>query len=895
MTSRSEFVRGSTDPADLVARARIDPVGVRREASMWLRSDDLTADERVPLLLACGWADYERSLFEPAMSVLSDAGELIDEGHGAAFRAQHVQASSAVLGRQGRFDEVAALAERAIDAASGIERAALRMMLAAALAEAGQRDGVLRQYDLALRQARRLGNPVLTLQLVANRAGFRAERDTSSRSGRALTEAATAAAEMGHEPLRCAITHNLGLHHARVGALPEALDCFAAAENGFRELGLDYTLSNLLKDQAEVLLGLGLLEEAAAAVRALVGACEKVQAPGPLVAAHGLSARLAVENRRYRIALEHAEHAHHVAATSEMASRVVDQAGRFVRGIRALVSASDSAASDSAAGDSSHLDDLTFVGGEHGIDVGFALVQWGHRDAARGQFELVASQPPGPVAAELDRTVAQACLADAAGATGIVQRAVHEGLALAEPFLISLGTSSTRARVGRRLDQLAGLGVANAYAQGDLGKVLSVLERRRRLTLAPEPSLTPEQRADIDELRRLDAHHDGGAATAGAEARYTRTRHAIEGRLRDSRTRMSADVGTLGGGDADGTAVDWPTDDYTIAYPFVIEDNHHALVLTPESRESGELRVVELGSSIVLRRAIRYARWVMHWSATRSGQRAPLDRVRSLLGASLGPLVSTLGDNPLVVISDPTLPPIPWSLISPTPVSEVSSMAALATPGGRTDRPTRTLVVEGAQVRAGLGDVAAIKRHMGRSDASGQDPTITILREADATAPRVLTELEGASSVHFAAHGRFRRDHPWFSELVLPGGSLRFFDLLNLERLPAQIVFAACDVGRSARARPQPLVAALAQRGCRQIVASSGQINDAATARFMDRFYQLRACGESQAAALHQSQVEMVEGAPSVAFFTSYGSPERTVSISSDCVVAPTKQSNCAD
>lgn len=864
--AESEFA----DPSDLVARARIDPVGVRRAASSWLRRDTLAPDQLVPVLIACGWADYERSLFEPALSVLRDAGDLIEQGFGGAFRTQHVQASTAVLGRQGRFDEVGALAERAIEAASGIERATLRMMLAVSLAEAGQREGVLRQYELALRQARRIGNPVFTLQLLANRAAFRAERDTSGRSGRALADAAAAALELGHQPLHLTIVHNLGLHHARVGALPLALDCFARAESGFRDLGLDYIIGSLLKDQAEVLLAVGLLQEATAAVHSLVDACEQVQAPGPLADAHSLFARIAVADGRYRRALEHAEQAAAVVGAADMAAPVVAQADSLVRGIRALV------AVDSRSGaDPRTFADLAHVGTSSSLDVGLALSSWGHVDAARSQFEVVASQPGGSMATELDRTVAQALLAADRGADRILRRAVHEGLSLAESYVTSLGTSSTRASATRRLDQLCDLGTTDAMAEGDLASVLAVLERRRSLGLVPQPRLTPQQRNDLDELRRLDARALDDAAAATGVARHARERSEIERRLRDSRTRMPLDFGPS---DQDlphpaesfDPATGWAGLGEQIVYPFNVGDRHLALVIAPGTQRASEINLVELGKSKTLRRAIRYARYVLTWSASRSGRAAPLSRVRSLLESAFAPLRAVMSHARTVVVSDPRLPPVPWTLACVSPVVEVPSIAALvaAPTSGRAAQPS--LVVGGAGVRTADEELGTIERHL----KSRSHSAVQVLRGDSATAAEVLALLPESALVHLAAHGRFREDYPWFSELALAGGSLRFFDLLDADRLPSELVLAACDVGRSTTANPQPLVSALTQRGCARVVASSGQVNDAATATLMARFYELRTANLARADALHQAQVEHVEKAPSVAFFTCFGPPD---------------------
>src|SRR5690606_26670031 len=96
--------------------------------------------------------------------------------------------------------------------------------------------------------------------------------------------------------------------------------------------------------------------------------------------------------------------------------------------------------------------------------------------------------------------------------------------------------------------------------------------------------------------------------------------------------------------------------------------------------------------------------------------------------------------------------------------------------------------------------------------------------------------LDGAELAHFAAHCEFRADNPLFSNLQLADGPLTVYDLERLRRPPRQLVFAACESGRSAVAPGDELMglsAAVLALGTRGLVAGVVEVPDGSTAELM--------------------------------------------------------------
>jgi len=131
-------------------------------------------------------------------------------------------------------------------------------------------------------------------------------------------------------------------------------------------------------------------------------------------------------------------------------------------------------------------------------------------------------------------------------------------------------------------------------------------------------------------------------------------------------------------------------------------------------------------------------------------------------------------------------------------------------------------------------------------------------------------ELSHYRIVHFATHGLLNSKHPELSGLVLSlvdergqpqDGFFRLHDIFNL-RLPAElVVLSACQTGLGKEIKGEGIVGltrGFMYAGAARVVASLWQVNDAATAELMKRFYhRMLKDGMRPAAALRAAQIEM--------------------------------------
>jgi len=131
-------------------------------------------------------------------------------------------------------------------------------------------------------------------------------------------------------------------------------------------------------------------------------------------------------------------------------------------------------------------------------------------------------------------------------------------------------------------------------------------------------------------------------------------------------------------------------------------------------------------------------------------------------------------------------------------------------------------------------------------------------------------ELSDYRIVHFATHSLLNSEHPELSGLVLSlvdeqgrpqDGFLRMHEIFNL-RLPAElVVLSACQTGLGKKLDGEGLVGltrGFMYAGAARVVASLWEVNDAATAELMKRFYRrMLQDGMRPAAALRAAQIEM--------------------------------------
>jgi tetratricopeptide (TPR) repeat protein len=147
------------------------------------------------------------------------------------------------------------------------------------------------------------------------------------------------------------------------------------------------------------------------------------------------------------------------------------------------------------------------------------------------------------------------------------------------------------------------------------------------------------------------------------------------------------------------------------------------------------------------------------------------------------------------------------------------------------------------------------------------------LEALDFRASRAIStsdELGRYRIVHFATHGLLNSEHPNLSGLVLSlvdergqqqDGFLQLHEIFNLRLSAELVVLSACQTGLGKEIKGEGLVGltrGFMYAGAARVMASLWQVDDAATAELMKRFYRrMLQEGMRPAAALRAAQVEM--------------------------------------
>jgi CHAT domain-containing protein len=123
-----------------------------------------------------------------------------------------------------------------------------------------------------------------------------------------------------------------------------------------------------------------------------------------------------------------------------------------------------------------------------------------------------------------------------------------------------------------------------------------------------------------------------------------------------------------------------------------------------------------------------------------------------------------------------------------------------------------------------------------------------------------LNEAQGASVIHAATHGRFRRDNPAFSSLWLGDEFLYMYQVLE-SRIRAELVaLSACQTGASVVQRgdePVSLARAFLLAGAASVVVSLWSVRDETVPELMKKFYGLLREGLPKDEALREALLEV--------------------------------------
>lgn len=461
----------------------------------------------------------------------------------------------------------------------------------------------------------------------------------------------------------------------------------------------------------------------------------------------------------------------------------------------------------------------------------------------------------GTVSDRIELHETEALLRLARGDGRGAERALSRGIELLDEHRAALGALELRAAatdIGRGLFDL---GVAIGVSSGQPAKVLRWAERQRgnALRLAPvRPAADPKLRRLQEELRYVSAEirqsESNGMLARGSAARQAEIEAKIREVTRRVRGAGTAQIGVAGTGAlARHALVEYVESDGRILAVTIVDGRSRLHELEPVEAVTGE--------NEWLRFAIRGLADGRMSSAQRAAGRANAEASAATLDRALAePLLSTLGDSPLVIVPSGSLHAIPWSMLPslrgrPVTVSPSFSLWADIAHRPRSRR-RRAAVIAGPRLRHATTEVRELAALL---------PGATALFGKEATAAAALEALDGAALAHLACHGHFRSDSPLFSSLELADGPLNVYELQQIRRAPEVVVLSACDLalsGVQAGNELLGLAVALLGMGTRTVIASVVPAPDAAARRMMLDFHRRVASGLTPAAALAEAQAK---------------------------------------
>lgn len=169
------------------------------------------------------------------------------------------------------------------------------------------------------------------------------------------------------------------------------------------------------------------------------------------------------------------------------------------------------------------------------------------------------------------------------------------------------------------------------------------------------------------------------------------------------------------------------------------------------------------------------------------------------------------------------------------------------------------------QVSVAINDADIVRNALGSR--------VSVARGAAATKDAMIRALVEADVVHVAAHGTYADDYPPASYISLAqanraetSGLLRGWELANAKCQARLVFLAACDTGRTASVRGRGLlglIGSLMAAGAHASIGSRWADRDAATERYLARFYQHYATSLDASDAARKAACDLIaEGAP---------------------------------
>lgn len=673
----------------------------------------------------------------------------------------------------------------------------------------------------ALSVAVQLENLPRQLRILNNRGVLRLDKFDYVGARDDFTEAHELAVLCGDDFEQASCLHNLGVAFGRLGKINTALELFESSAAVFEVSGNAYALLEALLDRVELLVDVGLLAEARSAAQLSSEAHLRFSAQRGLESSLALQTRIEVADGKWTRAVE------------------------FARQLVETLRASSSADSGSIEESQHRLDLLELVAGApkqpyegiepdrpidgaSAVEIARAMLDLGRVQEARNLFEYARTAKIPGAFVELHRILSDAQIAELDGHRADLFSAIERGLRVFENEVLCLGSSDLRRLAIRRLEQISEIGIRTAIRDGSIEAAANLIDRLRILSLHPEPSTIhagrtykqlrqpKNMRGSVEEQLLRDRRHLPGTpftmSTSAPRTRQVLYLHDVDGEM------FALQVGSVNS-------------------------------------------IVRLGPAASLRRRARAITLILHAIANRaahpSGCLSLATGIQDLFRST-----NLLDDSQeLTIISNPSLPTLPWALLTSRPVSFAQSALHLSDPPVEIPSAATLHFVEGP----GLDHSTAEHKQVSRSWGN-----VKHLGGSAATVDATIESFQSAELFHLSAHGTFRADAPLFSELLLNDGYLTLFELLRGGSAPKHVVFAACDFGRDSVASSLGAFALLRGLGCGTMLASYGPLRDESIGSLMFNYYQELKMGTSPSAALAISRRELIDEDPSLAMLNCF-------------------------
>jgi CHAT domain-containing protein len=151
---------------------------------------------------------------------------------------------------------------------------------------------------------------------------------------------------------------------------------------------------------------------------------------------------------------------------------------------------------------------------------------------------------------------------------------------------------------------------------------------------------------------------------------------------------------------------------------------------------------------------------------------------------------------------------------------------------------------------------------------------------SDATESAVRAQVGDAGILHLAAHGEYNSNNPLFSTIYLASdsendGRLEVHEIFGLDLTIATdlVVLSACQTNIGAVSAGDEVVGlnrAFIYAGTPSVIASLWNVDDAATALLMERFYTYLRAGMGKGEALRQTQIDVRAQYPHPYYWASF-------------------------